>query len=343
MKKDLVLKFTGDVSVNTFPEYKEEALAFVKKADFPIVTNEDFSNSVKDVKECKEIEEAIESAKNNAFAEMEQINKIFDDLGVVSSTVRTFRLKREKDIAKETERKKKKMISDGFSIVSKFFKSSSEKHPLILNVISIDDKPMQLAIKGRRTEASGLKAIADAVEVELSKIKAAIELTVENDKAITSCGYTDLFPDLSQIIGKPTAEVKLLIEGRVAKHQLAEKERKEKEDTEAKAKEEKKKASELASQQQKEKAPPELKPASTPRTGGAGMSFGLSSTPTTKATSRKNPVESEGGEEQDGDFILTVLLTCKTKEAKYFAAEVENMTEGNESVTRIKIDRVEEA
>lgn len=322
---ELILKFTGEVSENTFPSYKKDALSFVKKADFPIVTNEDFSDSVKNVKKCKEIEEAITSAKEKSFADMEQINKIFEDLGEVFGIVRAFRLKREKDIAKETERKRIKMVADGFAIVSKSFDSASESNPLILNVISINDNPMRLAIKGKRTEESGKKSIAESVKVELSRIESAIKLTVENEKIITSSGYPDLFPDLKGIIGKSTGEIELLVSGRVATHQLAEKERKEKEETASKAEEERKtKAAKDEAQKEKETPAPQ-----EPTSQEQATKNHVTDTNIGDITKDYPAVEKES----EANYIISVKMTCTAEQAKDMAKSISKSS----AVTKVKL------
>jgi len=323
--KALVVKFTGKISENTFPEYKMQAVDFVKRADFPIVGNEDFSNAVNDVKKCGEIESKITTVIDSVFSGAKEVNAIVEDLREVYATVRTFRLKREKDIAAETERKRKKMILDGFEKVSAIFSKESKETPLVNHVISISEAPFKEALKGKRTEATGEKAIEATVEMETQKIKNAVLLVAENNKLISESGYIELFPDLTAIIGKPTSEIKLLVDGRVATHQLSEKERKEKEEKEAK---EAKEAQALKDAAAADKKPIEQ----TPTIPGIKVPVPQPTYATGKA--RQSTVSVEGNSE----FVLKLLLSCTAIAAGEIANRIDEVCSSIPEITCITLE-----
>lgn len=252
---ELILKFNGEITENTFPRYKNDALAFVKKASFPIVSNNDFSTAISDVKKCKAIEAAILEAKENAFSEMKEISETLDDLNQVYDTVRDFRLKRDKSITEAKEDRKEKVISDGYKLLTATYKERLEECPSLPKVVELNDKALRLAIKGRRSEEAGKKAVAEAVENEKERFKQTAISVNENINMIKSSGYEDLFHDSDAIIGKPAFEVKLVVENRISKHKLAEKERKEREEAAAAAAEKARKEKEEARQVERDKNP----------------------------------------------------------------------------------------
>lgn len=318
---ELILKFTGKITENNFPSYKEDALKFVEEADFPIVTDEDFSLSVENITKCKEIESAIKEAKDKAFSGMAEINAIFEDLAQVLSIVSRFRLKREKDVEAKSTEKKEKMISDGYSKLSAFFDSSVEKTPLLSSIISVNDSPMRAAIKGKRKEENAIKAISEAVDSEIERINTAIALVTKNDGLVSSCEYPELFPDKKQIIGQPSSELELLIENRVNRHKLAEKERKESEEKAAREAEERKAAEQQAQPERQE----EQKAQATYTT----------QTPAETVPEENNTQPGEPNEK----FRLTIDLFCPVERARKFAQELEVRVSENNDVVKINIER----
>lgn len=339
VNKALVLKFTGSISENTFPEYKKEAIDFVKKADFPIVSSEDFSTAVANVKECKEVEEAITTAKEKAFSEMEEISNTLDDLGVVFSTVRTFRLKRSKDITTETERKRDAMIAAGFKLISESFDVLQKEQPLILEVVAVNDSPVRLATKGKRTEESGGKAIALVVASEIERIKEAVVLVTENEKNIDGCGYPDLFPDKTGIIGRPVAEIKLLVESRVSKHKLSEKERKDRAEAAAKEAAEAKAKREADAKAKEEAAKVEVEhEVKTNTTYTPEKETVIPSQVETPAYATTK-VEQPAANNQEGLFVLSVNIIGLPDEAKEIARKVDSALLNEPKAMSISLSR----
>ena len=98
---DLIIRLTGEISESNFDAFKEEALAVIKAADKPLITDVDFFDAEQTVKSCKAAESAIKEAKEEALNQTVDIRILFSAMDEISSALRDTRLSLNKKVKKE--------------------------------------------------------------------------------------------------------------------------------------------------------------------------------------------------------------------------------------------------
>jgi len=339
---DLTVVLTGEIVESNLPAFKEKALAVIKAADRPLVTTNDFDDAATTVKKCKEAESALVAAKEKALNQTVDIKALFDTMDEISAELKKTRLSLDKKVKKRKVEIRDGIINSAYGRFCDAFEVVAKKTPEVRNSTKVNRVLFEDAVSGKSNIENMEKAVDAVLNGELhilDKFKALIQ---GNKELIAKCEYQSLFPDVLTLVCKPSPEVQLTLDSRVSKHILEEKERKEKAEAAAKAEADRKakeeealaevKAredkgpSEIAQQQPKEEARTESKPESTPNfTNTSGRAFRE-----VVGTTATQPPESE---EIEGNYIVTVNLTCTLTKAKETARDVRTIC-GNASLTK---------
>jgi len=314
---DLILRIEGSVQKNNLPEFKEEALAMVKAANVPLVTDDDFSNAEKTVKNCKEAEDAISIAKHNALRETADIAALFESLDEVSNELRNTRVSLDKQIKKEKVERKKALVDSFCSDLSVVISdlNLSQKHAIV------DRKLFDDAIKGKRTLSKMSEALADVLNEETGRFVRLSEDIEANRTAIENAedDFPGLFPDKETLVVSGQENIKSTIESRIAKFQLAEIKRKEaeKKEEEIKAKE----SAEIKEQNDMETVEQEFAP--------------KNEQPKVETTSNDHVVHVN----TDDEFTISISLICSIHDAKAITNKINTIVGHEDIVKNIKLSR----
>ncbi len=326
---DLILRITGKVKQSNFPEFKAETMAMIKSADKPLVSDSDFAEAERTVKDFKAAEDAIKRAKDESLKEVADINKLFESLDEVAGALRTTRLSLNKKVTKEKAERKQQVVDAGCEKLEKAIDIVAETVPEIHGAIAVRRNLFEDAVSGKRKIESMEEAVDALLDFENERLVELQVLILDNKRRVEDSGYPSLFPDAAHVVCRPSSEVQALVEGRVAKHQLAEKERKEKAEAAAKAEEERKvaEAAEAAGKKATNELEVKAAPVQTIHEPIASKKADTS-TPQPKMSQEK---------EHESCFVITVNLTCTSIKAREIASMVNGLICDNSAVTTIRL------
>ena len=235
--KELILKVTGEVQASNINEFNEKALAYIADINTNLVTDQDFAEAKQITKSCKIIEDRIENALQAAVMSMETVAEVRRIAGKLQIKLRETRLDLDKKVKSEEAKRKSEITSGAIERVNKHLKNSKVQHAFSVDSIAING-----AIKNKRSLAKMQEAVDEAAVSQIFAIDELETLYLKNLATIqkTDKEYPGLFPDYKRIAISPTEVVEAQIDARVNKFKFdqQEKERKEKEAAEIKAKKE---------------------------------------------------------------------------------------------------------
>ena len=188
-------------------------------------TDQDFANLESAVKTLAKAESALDIAENGALSQAESIDEMRKHVELYRSLARDNRLVIEKLIKAKKASIKADIVSGGTEALNAHIRSLSEG---LENYMPSVLGEFASVIKGKRTMTS----IRGAVNDELARCKILANEFAEtmrtNLKLIDdNSEFRFLFNDLGSIVGKDSADFKLLADSRINEHKekLAEKER----------------------------------------------------------------------------------------------------------------------
>lgn len=326
---DLTVVLTGKIVESNLPAFKKKALAVIKAADRPLITTKDFEDAAVTSKKCKESEEALVIAKKKALDQTVDIKALFDTMDEISAELRKTRLSLDKKVKRRKVEIRNGIIDSAYGKFNDAFEAVAKNTPEVRNSTKVNRALFEDAVSGKSSIENMEKAVDAVLNGEMHILDKRKTIIQGNKELIAECEYKSLFPDASTLVCKTSTEVQLIIDARVSKHILEEKERKEKAEAAAKVKADRKakeeedkkqaeaKARELASQQKEEVVPVESIQAPTTTNVGTGSSFG-----STASSDARTPIQGkvepfvEQTENQSNEYIMTVNLKCPLHEAK---------------------------
>jgi len=338
--KELIVRLSGAVSESNFKQFEAAWIEKIRSANKTLKTDEDFAEAEILVKSFKEAEDIIDAARTQALSQTADIRTLFETMTKLSDELTETRLSLTKQIKTEKDRRKDEIVQDGIALVSSYL--ADKAIPEIPMLYTSNRATFTEVVKGKKTVKSMKQAVDDLVAAEKEKIDAAADLITAN-RTILDAAMADnapLFPDSKNLICKPSAELQVTIESRVAKFELAEKERKERE-AKAKAQAEAKaklKADEKTAAEKKaaEQAPAPEKPA---RESASIAGPHYASIPPPKqaaAPITKEPVPPPDQQEVT-DFILSVLIRGIKDQAVTVSREIEGVIGGRPEVIKLSL------
>ena len=306
---DLIIRLTGEIAESNFDAFKDDALAIIAAADRPLITDEDFAEAEKTVKACSEAEKIIKAAKEEALKEVADITKLFADLDEVTETLRKTRLSLDKQVKNEKAKRKMEIVDSGCERFEKAIDEVAENLPEIHYAISVRRNVFEDAVKGKKNLDSMKEAVDEVLRFEVDRLSSTVKSVTENlaeiDKAEKE--FPGLCPDRKNLVENSPTELAAVIEGRIAKRKLEEKEKAEREEAE-KLKAEQKQPENNEKEQEPKVEHEQQKPA-------------------------------QEAETSLDKFLLTMTLSCSVEKAKAISVEIHEKYNNDVAVDAIKLAR----
>lgn len=214
----LLIEVTGAVTSSNLVAYKDTAIAVFKGIKTDLQTDEDFATAEATARWCKGVEDGVESAKERALSQTASIDELFRALDQIKNEARETRLKLERSVKSEKERKK-------LEIVQAAIKALGE-HCQTLNA-QIGEQLVPLVVAGFGEAAKNKRTLAslqEAVNQALADAKVQANLTAErieaNQAVLTVSGESlrHLFPDFPSLCTTDTKLFAALVEQRATTH-----------------------------------------------------------------------------------------------------------------------------
>ena len=181
----------GILVANNFDEFKESALALIRSGNKDLVTDQDFADAKKTIKDCSLAETRVAGAIQS-FEHSADVAKLVKALGEFGNEARMTRLSLEKKVKEEELKRKNNLVQDGLNKILDVKNSSPAGHGYLLDTNLVKD-----AIKGKSSKSSMEEAINNVVTAEIGKINDLKERYMINMDAIgrNEESYPGLFPD----------------------------------------------------------------------------------------------------------------------------------------------------
>jgi len=219
---DLVVHIDGKIVDSNFSEYKEMALAMLDKVNLSPATDEEFLEAEDLIKKFSAAEKAIDRARKDAMENVEDIERLFQDMTEVADRIREVRLNLNRKVKAEKQRRKNELIEQSVKDVLDFIDIKVKETPISNGFYSCSVDDFAPVVKGKKS----LKKISEALEAKKEEIIAGIEkkdaIVKENIVKILAVEPASLFPDAPNIVTKTPEEVDAIIKARVAENKLEE-------------------------------------------------------------------------------------------------------------------------
>lgn len=189
----LSIQVQGTVLASNLTVFTTNAIETIEAINTDLVTDQDFADAEKAVKWCKGSETALVDAKANVLSQSADINTILCALDEIGEKVRSKRLVLEKLVKNQKEQLKQNLILEAKNEILEYTQSREYQVSVTYG--------LELAIKGKKT----LSSISDAIFLEVSRTKAAIDMLVEQIQSGIAYinehakGYDFLFNDKEKL------------------------------------------------------------------------------------------------------------------------------------------------
>lgn len=210
MLPSLFIEVTGAVTASNLAEFKQHALAVFAGIKTTLETDDDFSDAEKTVKWCKEVEDRLDAAKQNALGQTASIDELFRTIDAIKEEARQKRLTLDKLVKAEKENRKAEIVR---SFVADFAAHCDELKKRVGTdfhaLFSYGEE-----IKGLKT----LTSLRDKMSACLANAKVEANATADrieiNRKAMGDNAH--LFPDFANVCTKAADDFANLVVSRCA-------------------------------------------------------------------------------------------------------------------------------
>ena len=209
----LFIEVTGAVTASNLADFKQHALAVFSGIKTKLETDDDFADAEKTVKWCKEVEERLDAAKQNALGQTASIDELFRAIDAIKDEARRVRLDLDKKVKLEKESRKAEIVR---SYVADFAAHCNE----LKKRVGTDFH----ALFAYGEEIKGLKSLSslrDKMSGCLANAKVEANATADridrNRKAMGDNAH--LFPDFSTVCHKADDDFVALVSLRVSQEQ----------------------------------------------------------------------------------------------------------------------------
>jgi putative phage-type endonuclease len=227
----LVLRVEGRVVASNLDAFRAGADAFLARLPKPsdLKDDQDFADAEAAAKACSDAEARIKAAKEQAIAQMADVEAVLRTADTVSESIRQARLALEKAVKARKEELRAQIVCQAMEKYGEHIEKLSARVGFHVNT------PMHKLVgvaKGKRSLAS----IQDAVDTELARAKiVANEIADQMESNIKTLkgeahDWGFLFPDLASVAGKPAEDFANLLAARIATHKQAEEQRRQREE-----------------------------------------------------------------------------------------------------------------
>lgn len=220
----LMLRVEGKVLASNLDAFKAGAEAFIARLPKPaeLQTDQDFADADAAIKACAEAESRIKAAKDQALAQMSDIDAVMRAADSIAETIRAARLSLDKAVKTEKENRKAELIRSGVDDVREHYASiNATMSGYELGVPASLTSDIGSSIKGLKS----LDSIRDKISTAVAQAK--IAASREADKRRMCIAVIDehaehraLIPDAAQLVAsKSPDDLRNLIAARVAEHE----------------------------------------------------------------------------------------------------------------------------
>ena len=218
----LHIEIVGSVSSSNLPAFKARAVEVFRGIKTELQTDEDFASAEKTVKWCKDIETRLDDAKRDALAQTSSIDELFAAIDEIAAEARKTRLTLEKAVKTKKEEVKDGMVAAAILA----FKAHVDvlERSLIVGAKIRHSSDFRGAIAGLKS----VKSIKDRLDTYLAfaKVDANEEQAriCDNTRFALAAiaGRKMLFPDIQSLVMTDIAELKGVIDKRIAAAEVAE-------------------------------------------------------------------------------------------------------------------------
>lgn len=243
----LVVELTGQVTSSNLPAFKETVLARINAVSTELSSDQDFADAEATVKFFDKGEKQLKAVKQQALDQTATIADLFKTIDDLTDAMRTKRLALNKLVKEKKEQIRTNIIL--------FAKEALANHisqlEAAMNGYRLPSMNADFAgaIKGKKT----VNSIKSAADDELARVKIAatneaeaIQCNIAMIEELAS-DHLHLFPDSHSLVHYGASHLEAEITARIAKHEAAEKQRKETERAQIRAEEQQRAQVDLAS------------------------------------------------------------------------------------------------
>ena len=218
----LHIEVTGMVTASNLAVFKDHALAVFSGIKTTLQTDDDFADAEKTVKWCKEVEDRLDAAKQNALGQTASIDELFRTIDSISAEARRVRLDLDKKVKAEKENRKLDLVRS----TTQEFQAHCDALTKRVGVPFSCPLPAGDAIKGLKTLDSMRDKLSTALANAKIEANAIADRIEANRKTVEDMS---LLPDFAQVCTKAPEDFAALLAMRVAQRKAAEEKRLEQE------------------------------------------------------------------------------------------------------------------
>ena len=208
----LRIEVTGMVTASNLEQFKTAALSVFRGINTSLQTDQDFADAEKAVKFCKDAEEKLEAAKEQALSQTESIDALFKTIDQIKDEARTVRLKLDKLVKAEKENRKAEIAAKASAEFSDHLQSLFKRTGVTI--------PVTGNIGAAMAGLKSLDSMRDKVSVALANAK--VEANAIADRIDANRKTVDdmsLFPDFAQVAAKMPEDFAALMAMRIGQRQ----------------------------------------------------------------------------------------------------------------------------
>ncbi len=213
----LFIEVTGAVTASNLAEFKQHAMTVFSGIKTTLATDDDFADAEKTVKWCKEVEDRLEAAKQNALGQTASIDELFRTIDSISAEARRVRLDLDKKVKAEKENRKAELVTSANQELANHSTALNER--LGVAYMPRITAPFGEVIKGLKT----LDSMRDKLSAALANAKVEANAIADNiDANRKAVDDMTLFPDFAQVCTKAPDDFAALVALRKMQRQEAE-------------------------------------------------------------------------------------------------------------------------
>lgn len=208
----LFVEVSGKVIASNLDAFKARAIEVFSGIKTDLQTDEDFANAEKTVKWCKDVEDRLEGAKQQALGQTASIDELFRTIEAIKEEARQKRLVLDKAVKSEKESRKVELVARARNELALHIDA-------LVDRIGVDAIPANAAvfadaIKGLKTLDSMRDKLAAALANAKIEANAIADRIERNRKAMGE--HAHLFPDFAQVCAKADDDFSALVVARVS-------------------------------------------------------------------------------------------------------------------------------
>lgn len=211
----LHIEVTGMVTASNLAVFKDHALAVFSGIKTTLQTDDDFADAEKTVKWCKEVEDRLDAAKQNALGQTASIDELFRTIDSISAEARRVRLDLDKKVKAEKENRKLDLVRS----TTQEFQAHCDALTKRVGVPFSCPLPAGDAIKGLKTLDSMRDKLSTALANAKIEANAIADRIEANRKTVEDMS---LFPDFAQVCVKAPEDFAALVALRKMQRQESE-------------------------------------------------------------------------------------------------------------------------